>query len=177
MVGFLLIGSLLCCLVGLTTGILTVMQSAFGEEDEATETAKILIGSFVLLLVFGLLYFYPEHKCNEQQWKPNDSYVVHTLVALQDKNAVNGEFHGGLFCSSGYINEKLVYTYAYKTDNDGIKTQQVDADKSTIYYDNNPRAEWITLTRHYWYYSDTKTICNIYLPEGSVASGYNVDLK
>jgi len=177
MMVFIALVSILSLIVCLFAALSALFASMDNDEKGEANAGMVCLIFFAVLLLSGFFYIYPSSRCNKVIWQTHDPYVTHTLIALKDSNSTYGEFHGGMFCSSGYLDEKLVYTYAYKTGDGGIKTQRVDADDSTIYYNNNPHADWITMTRKYWYYTEKKTICNIYLPEGSVVSDYRVDLE
>lgn len=104
------------------------------------------------------------------------------IVAIQDNITMNGSF----FLGSGQIDGEMKYMYYYKSDNNTYKFGDIDADICSISYDSiDPR---IVLT---YEIKDENAFINnftlthkprlvkatIYIPEGSLVSNYNLDLK
>ncbi len=91
----------------------------------------LLLGAFICLLC-GCWTSYSPH-CT----------VVETteIIAMHDGSEVNGTFSGGIFCASGYIDEKPVYKVLVKTDR-GLQTTTYKASESYVQFtDETPRVE------------------------------------
>jgi hypothetical protein len=104
------------------------------------------------------------------------------IIAIQDNITMNGSF----FLGSGQVDGEMKYMYYYKSDSNTYKFGDIDADICSISYDSiNPR---IVFT---YKIKDENAIINIfsinnkyyldkaiiYIPEGSLVSNYNLDLK
>lgn len=101
------------------------------------------------------------------------------LVALQTRESTEGEFHGGIFASYGYVDGKRVLSYITQDDQGGIRTGYVDARNSVIYEgDEAPTLityEWSKSSP--WLYPAPIDLGNTYelhVPEESVVQGYEV---
>lgn len=99
------------------------------------------------------------------------------IIALQDNIGVEGSF----FLGSGAIDSEPHYTYMIETER-GFKLENVEADDSYIIYDNSPRIEtrykslkydWMYLIAIKWPSAEY----TFYIPEGSIYTGYKVDLQ
>ena len=160
-------------------------------------TSLLLIGIFFLALAFiglciedfkgtvicaficvvcSFLFFYPLHKAEELNFERLDTpYVTHEIMALADGHAINGR----IYMRRGYINEVHQYTYGYKTEKGGMKTQQVNTDAAIVYFDDSlkPCAEWYKETKSFWYVNYERYTCDIYLPSDALVADYTIDLK
>lgn len=102
---------------------------------------------------------------------------THQIVALQDNIGVEGSF----FLGSGTIDSEPHYTYMIETER-GFKLESVEADEAYIIYDDNPRIQtkykslkydWMYLIAIKW----SSAEYTFYIPEGSIYTGYKVDLQ
>lgn len=102
------------------------------------------------------------------------------LIALQDNTSI----HGRSYLGSGRADEDLYYYYLYKTDM-GVTQGKVKADEAYIRYtkDNTPRVHPIEQTfttwfPKFWFFDkDYEEGYIIYLPEDSIITEYQIDLK
>lgn len=101
------------------------------------------------------------------------------LVALATKDSVQGEFHGGIFASYGYIDGVRKLSYVTKDDEGGIRLGYVSPDASVIF----EQAGTPHIITHQWERSngwvipwawETANTYSLYVPEGSVVQGYEV---
>lgn len=104
-----------------------------------------------------------------------DSY---DLKALSNSETVEGQFRGGLFVSSGYVDGKQIFTYI-QSEGDGYVLRQFDAEYAIVYQgDYDPE---IKVTTYRWgnpwifpgEAGETQS-AEFYVPEGSVANTYEV---
>lgn len=106
------------------------------------------------------------------------------IVALQDDLIIQGRTY---FLRSGYIETDLNYYYLYKTSN-GMKVGHIPATECYINYSGgNPHIEkykskwdndsylWITLPSGAFNF--IPSYYKIYIPEGSIAEDYNINLS
>ena len=109
---------------------------------------------------------------------PVETYESTNLVALQDGDSLNGSF----FLGSGGVNETRYYYYITK-ENLGLKENKVETDKSYIQYTNDtPSIKTITKNYPNILYSLVafpmwNNTYIISIPEGSVTTDFNIDLK
>lgn len=143
-------------------------------EDKPNDWVKcaiseiIFVLSFVFLIVGGFM-------AEKQPWDlPDNPYRTVNIVALNDNNMTNGRF----YVRRGYISEDLYYQYM-KKEGLGFKAGKVKADKTTLYYadDENYRVECYEKTKKWLYFEDSEYYYKIYIPEGSIAEDYSVDLE
>lgn len=111
------------------------------------------------------------------------------LVAANDGQRIDGEFHSGLFTATFTISEDGVYRYYYRVEDGGIKQDWVPADETTIYYSKNEESPHLdkivsyTVVTHMRNNQPQETKRNetswyeLYVPEGSVVEAYVFDLQ
>ena len=111
------------------------------------------------------------------------------LRALNDGTAIEGKFSGGIFVSSGRINEKAVYAFYYEDKEDGcIRYGSIPAETTKIYLigkNEKPKVE--TYTLHYSRITlltapvkvpvKESTIYKFYVPDGSITTDITLDLE
>lgn len=120
-------------------------------------------------LIFGL------YKIGTDPWTiPEKPYATVRIVALNDNNLTSGRF----YIRRGYFDESLYYQYM-KRSGSGFKAGKVKADKTTLYYapDENYRVECYEKTKKWLYFEESAYYYKIYIPEGSIAEDYIVDLE
>lgn len=100
------------------------------------------------------------------------------ICTLRDDSEINGEFHGSMFASSGYINETLYYSYM--VDNGSYKiANKIVAARTRIYeVKSDFRVEWYDIIERWWIFTNKGyyTYWKLYIPAGSIVSGYAIDL-
>lgn len=156
------------CLIGLFSIIDTNDKSA------SIGLITCLIGGILL----GLAIFVSV-RCEKQSWKREDPYVTHSIIALTDGNEIEGKFRGSRYAMSGYINEKFMYVYGYKTAGGGMRIQKTGADTTVVYFrdDMKPCAKWYKETRTFWWCTQTRTTCDIFVPTDSLDARITIDLE
>ena len=111
------------------------------------------------------------------------------LRALNDGSEIEGKFSGGLFVSSGRINEKAIYAFYYEDKEDGcIRYGSIPAETTKIYLigeNEKPRVE--TYILHYSRITlltapvkvpvKESTIYKLYVPDGSITTDIILDLE
>jgi hypothetical protein len=124
-----------------------------------------------------------------------DTAVEHELVTLQDQFGQEGEFQGGLFFSSGYIDSKLYFAWYEKQDDGSYRNESVKEDENNeikvweepkgtppsvtenIYNCEGETAEgW----RPYHFTSTTEaceTVWELHVPEGTIVRDLKLDAK
>lgn len=133
------------------------------------------------LLGFVCIWFLAEASSEIQKmpWTRPDPYVVHTVMALQDGNEINGRVRGSKYSMSGYINEEFMYVYGYRTVSGGMKIQKVSAKNATVYFDDKvtPNAKWYKETREFWWLEEERYTCDIFIPTDSLQAELVIDLQ
>ena len=141
---------------------------------------------FTIYLVIALLFCFgqgiyrgvPEMAIEDAAWGESVNYVTHEIINLADNNQIEGTIHGGRHYIRGYIGETTTYHYYYQQRDGGMKLQKASEDNTTIYFTNgNPRAEWYRQTKSFWWKSETRYFCRIYIPEGSMTTEFTIDMK
>lgn len=106
------------------------------------------------------------------------------ILALRDGANINGNVHGNIFCTSGYVKEMPVYTVLINT-NRGMRTKTYEADKTYIQFtDGAPRVETcVSEATGFWNFFCGDGVLDkveyvIYIPTDSqVVSDYVIDLE
>jgi len=140
----------------------------------------------ILLIIFGSisngLYNYSAKQFN------NIDYIVEQesskgIFALNDNLNISGKMGGGLFYSSGYINEELYYYYVSEREG-GKYVDKIPAAPTTIYEcDENYRVEhWKkhkeqTGTFIRLEMSESYDSYKLYVPKETLTSDFTVNLK
>lgn len=100
--------------------------------------------------------------------------AVENIVALSDNSMVNGR----IYMRGGYIDNDLWYQYMVKVSNDGFVANKLKANTVTLYYTKeNYRVEWWRSHKQWLWFEQNKTYHKIYIPEGSIANDFSVDLR
>lgn len=173
MEGWIILGSISLMLVGFVVGFV-------GSIDENDKTQIIGLVMLLVGLAFFALSIFASTKCEKQPWEREETpYVTHTVIALSDGNEIDGKIHGGRYCMSGYINEKFTYVYGYKTYTGGMKIQKAGADIAVVYFrdDVEPCAKWYKETKTFWWCTQERVTCDIYVPTDSLEASITIDLE
>ena len=160
--------------------LLTVLFDEYANKKDKVRDA--IFGSLLIGVAMAcvLLLGHVTKMIDKQPWKRETPYVVHTVMALNDGNEVNGSFRGGRrYGMSGYINEEFMYVYGYKLSNGGMKIQKVSEKNATVFFDNSvvPNAKWYKETKSYWWREETRYTCDIFIPEDSLQAEMVIDLQ
>ena len=140
------------------------------------------IGLVMILIGFILLglHMFASVNCEKQPWeRAEEPYVTHTIIALSDGNEIDGKIRGGRYCMSGYINEKFTYVYGYKTFGGGMKIQKAGSDIAVVYFsdDITPCAKWYKESKKFWWCTNKRGTCDIYVPTDSLEASITIDLE
>jgi hypothetical protein len=169
---FLLIGGV----VGVISGLVLALQDG-GDTDDKVAGALVgcLIGVFLgLFVAFAFVMGGPQHASVERSRTP--------LVALQDTVSVQGRF----FLGSGSINGELVYVYYYETEDGGIRSGYVSANRSVVYEEDRADALVVTYEEYLepspfrlisGYNGASSRTYKIYVPKGTVVRSFQLDLE
>jgi hypothetical protein len=108
---------------------------------------------------------------NHTEYHPIDRTDTIYIESLKDGSKVTGTFGLG----SGYINGRDVYIYYTKGQDGGYTRNNVDADMSTIYMDENEKPY---ITCHYVETNRLKqqfiNAYSFHVPNGTVVNTWNV---
>lgn len=100
------------------------------------------------------------------------------IIALKDDGNADGRF----FLGSGYINNDMVFYYV-TNEHGTYKISRIKAGDATIIYsEDSPRIEKYSAEKfvHWWYYIFAIPVSyytQIYVPEGTIQYGFNIDLE
>lgn len=142
--------------------------------------ANGLMGAFIASLIsFGLLGVYSlTISITPTNYHLNTESNTYALQAMGSGTATEGRVTGSIFLTSGYIDERQVLSYVRETPEGGYVLRRANADDSTVFQGpDSPRLELDTHTfGNPWLYPWTFESQNFrfYVPEGSVASTYNL---
>lgn len=145
-----------------------------------TIVAIVMIIALIFSLGHGMYKGVPEMMIETAEWEEPYNYTTHQIVCLSDNNEITGSIRGGRYYVRGYIGETTTYHYYYQRYDGGYKLQKVSENNAVIYpigADEQPRAEWYSQTRTFWGKSETKYFCKIYVPEGTIASTFEIDME
>lgn len=138
----------------------------------------VLIIIIIAVLGCGIYRGFPEVALEETPWEAPVNYTTHTIINLADNNSVEGTIRGSRHYVRGYIGESTTYHYYYQLSDGGMKLQKVSDKNATIYFtEDEPRVEWYRQTRTFWWKSETRYFCKIYIPEGSMTTEINIDMN
>ena len=138
----------------------------------------VLIATILGILGLGVYCGFPEVALETAEWSEPYNYITHQIVNFSDNNEINGYIRGNRYYVRGYIGEETIYHYYYQQYDSGFKLQKASEKNTTIYFtDGEPRAEWYSQTRTFWWKSETKYFCKIYIPEGSMMTEFKIDME
>ena len=129
-----------------------------------------------IALVIGMFIGIPTTMIDTVEWGEPECYVSHEMVNLADNNEIQGRVRGRYV--RGYIGEETMYHYYYERSDGGMDLQKVNAKNAIIYYtDGEPHADWYRQERTFWYNTETKYSCKIYIPEGTMTTEFTIDME
>lgn len=152
-----------------------------------------LIGAFIGFLMGILVGFLVAWVIGVVAYDNSRIEVVKTtpLVSLADGSQINGRFSGGLFLSSGYINQKPSFTW-YETSGDNTYVRKgAKASVSSVHYILDDAKPYYTISKEIdsdgdeffkpWGINDDprwpKKSYDFYVPKGSIVESYVLDNK
>lgn len=149
--------------LGIATGLLSVLLA--------------LLASLLCCLIVSSCYKMPDNT-------PTNIVDTTEIIALHDGSNIEGHISGGIFCTSGYVDEKPVYTVLTKTDK-GLKTKVYEADKTYIQFTKDkPKVETVvTEATGFWNFFCGDGLLDttgyiIYIPTNSeIVNDYVIDLE
>lgn len=157
--------------IGIIYGIIESMIYVFRIFSGIIGTILGVVIGLMLAVVLGL--FFDEKKEIHTQ--------TYELESLQDNNSTQGSF----FLGSGYINNRMMYTF-YKKQGDTYKLEQINSERAVIKYTEEPPHIDVyelqptdSLTNKFTGAGtcecDNKYVINI--PKGSIQSNYQLDAQ
>lgn len=142
---------------------------------------SIILKSIGIILGISMFGFFCAG-CLQVDIAPHYYECDHTieLVALSNSTEIHGSW---AFLGAGVINQRLCYTYMYRA-NGGFRMSSVPASRSTIHETNTgtPHID-VYVAYSSWTFPFGKVETNdpnyyhIYIPEGSIWQGYDVDVR
>lgn len=144
------------------------------------ENLKFLIIAIICVIIFSICAFYvsriPKDISWKEEWKTN-------IIALKDNSNIHGHIGGGIFVTSGYINESMYY-YCMESTEQGKHMIKIEAEKSYIIETNDicpmiikQKAYNLDKRLDFWLDSSSEYKYIIYVPEGTVDANYKVNLE
>ena len=134
--------------------------------------------AMAIIVLLGASFYsgLPQVFIEAAKWEEPYNYVTHEIINLADNNEIEGHIRGRYV--RGYIGETTTYHCYYKQNDGGMKLQQAGEKTTTIYYtDGEPRAEWYSQTRRFWWNEETRHFCRIYIPEGTMTTEFEIDMN
>ena len=161
-----------------------IIAFCFRKNPKLGENVSDVLFTIVLIIVIitvlgcGIYRGFPEVGIEEASWSTPVNYTTHTIINLADNNSIEGTVRGSRYYVRGYISESTTYHYYYQLSDGGMKLQKVSDKNATIYFtEDEPRVEWYRQTRTFWWKSETRYFCKIYIPEGSMTTEINIDMN
>lgn len=166
---------------------ITVVAAKYVRNESYDVGSAIVLTVGAFLISFGIVFLVGIIPIGEVTYTDE---IVDTkeLRALNDKVTTEGHIGGSFIAFSGYINNVPIYAYYYKDDNNAIKYNQVEADKTDIYLiseNETPKIE--TFERTYQrvilgsfpdvFPVEVDAHYKLYVHDGSIATDITFDLK
>lgn len=165
--------------LGMFLGLLGVFGMIITYETYYKNEFRVCLCITVIAGVCLGLSMYTCSKLDKQPWIREAPYVTHQIMALQDGNEISGRVRGRKYGMSGYINEEFMYVYGYKTVSGGMKIQKVSEKQTVVYFNDEvtPNAKWYREKRKFWWSSEERYTCDIFIPTGSLQADITIDLQ
>ena len=129
------------------------------------DAAKICI---VLGIIMGLCggfgIIHPSQMIQHMAWETDEVIEVQDIVQTTSES-------GNTCFVVGYLGPQKTYCYAYESNGEPIR-KQVSAEDASVLPGSIPYAEWHKQTKTYWYASQERTYCLLYLPNGEADIEY-----
>lgn len=117
---------------------------------------------------------------DEQEWQEDWQTDI---VALKDNSNIDGKVNGGIFVTSGYIEESLYY-YCMENTEQGKHMIKIPADKTYIIETNDIKPsvvkqinKYVDKRQYFWFLVTDEEKYIIYVPENTIDTTYKVDLQ
>lgn len=168
----MLVLTMLFSLLFVIIGILAIL------DDSIVEYSISITCAIVAGLIFGVLIF-GTAKLNKMPYNyPEKPQSIEYIIALSDNSEINGVIYGSRYAVRGYFNEILYYSYMVKLKDGGAKANKIQAENTTVYEtDNDFRVEWYTASKEFWGMKQEYTYWKLYVPKGSIANEFSIDLQ
>ena len=157
--------------------------------NRSLDELKMRATWFVVFFLITVIIIYACFKAESTEYEETSQTDYKELVSLADNSEVSGELAHRLFYVYVSIDTNEVYTFFYKLDDGGYKRDKVDSNITTIYevdgviphieeytlqikHDINPILEALLTSG-----SSEEIYYEIYVPKGTVARSYNLDLQ
>ena len=170
------------CLVITAVFIYFTVQDSF--YVDSMDVFLYAIFGFIVFLM-GALISMGAVACTDT-WTPPEIVETTSIVAMRDNSAVEGHISGGIFFTSGYVDEKPVYTVLISTDK-GLTSKNFQAEETyirTIENGSAPRVEKLEYRGNdsgvfFWtFFNDVKYEYIIWVPaDADIVDDYVVDLE
>ena len=158
------------------TVLFVTIRAYFLIKDDWMDWQEVTMFSFLnLLLSFSvsliIALIIPTHTQIEKS--------TFELESLQDGSKINGQF----FLGSGYINEKMKYSF-YVSEQNGYKLYSIEANNAHVKYTTaKPKLEMFEevvnddFINNFSIAKDLETSYIIYVPQGSILQNYVLDAQ
>ena len=166
-------------IVGTFLGIFGILGMLISDVTCYKNEFRVSVWITVVAGVCISLCIYTSYKISKQPWIRENPYVTHQIMALQDGNEISGRVRGRKYGMSGYINKEFMYVYGYKTVSGGMKIQKVSEKQTVVYFNDEvaPNAKWYREKRKFWWSSEERYTCDIFIPTGSLQADITIDLQ
>lgn len=158
--------------------IVIFMILAFSTPSD--DTWQCVVGCYgavitMIILILNTIVFSFVFDLNETSAVSETPYTIEQIVAIKD----NSQIEGKIYLRRGYISETMYYNYLAETSDGGYVSERVATSNAILYIDNdNPRVEWYSNTQTWWvFYRESKPTCKIYVPDGTIANDYSINLE
>lgn len=104
---------------------------------------------------------------------------VENIVCLNNNNIARGK----IYYRHGYIEQTQYYQYMVDLGNGQYIQNQVPSNETYVSYiskddtTSKPRVEWLTKRKQFFIFYNDETYWKLYVPEGTISEGFNIDLK
>lgn len=135
----------------------------------------ILIIGIMLLLIAAIVVITVSSNIALSEGDYTETLLTIDYIAAMSNN--NSQISGSFFLGSGTIGETAYYVYMVRSATGGLTMERTDASICTIYETNEAaRIELVRWRSNKWPYVQ-ELHYNIYVPEGSIWYGYEIDVR
>jgi len=144
------------------------------------DIGTLMVGIVFLILSVSSCYVTDKLYESTTEWKTDWKT---NIIALKDNSDIQGHIDGGIFVTSGYINEKMYY-YCMESTSEGSHMIKIPADYTYIKETNDvspyvvkKSENWKSNKVRFWLIDINNEKYYIYVPEGTVDTTYKINME
>jgi hypothetical protein len=158
-------------------GFMLFVIAGFSFAFESNKTNLMVCLSGLTILILSIVFMDALNKEFDAIPYENKYESTEYIMSLEDNFNTNGHIYGK-YCSRGYVNEDLYYSYMVILSDGGFISNKIPSDQTKVYETNdNFRVECYVKSKSWLGMKDSIKFWKMYIPKDSMTENFDIDLK